>query len=78
MELKNVYPLGYTRTVFVRTLLSVNLNNPDFDMDEFVKKSKIVPNEYFQIKGDRKGYKRMIEDIYNYKRRNTDKITVKV
>lgn len=78
MKLKSVYPLGYTRTIFVRTLLSVNVNNPKFDMGEFVKKSKVVPNEYFQIKGDRKGYKRMIEDIYNYKRRNVDKITIKV
>ena len=78
MKLKDVYPLGYTRTVFVRTLLSTNLRNKDFTMEEFVKKSKVVPNEYFQIKGDRKGYKRMIEDIYNYKRRSTDKISIKV
>ena len=78
MKLKDVYPLGYTRTVFVRTLLSTNLRNRDFTMEEFVKKSKVVPNEYFQIKGDRKGYKRMIEDIYNYKRRSSDKISIKV
>jgi len=78
MKLKDVYPLGYTRTVFVRTLLSTNLRNKDFTMEEFVKKSKVVPNEYFQIKGDRKGYKRMIEDIYNYKRRSSDKISIKV
>jgi len=78
MKLKDVYPLGYTRTVFVRTLLSTNLRNKDFSMEEFVKKSKVVPNEYFQIKGDRKGYKRMIEDIYNYKRRSSDKISIKV
>jgi len=78
MKLKDVYPLGYTRTVFVRTLLSTNLRNKDFKMEEFVKKSKVVPNEYFQIKGDRKGYKRMIEDIYNYKRRSSDKISIKV
>ncbi len=78
MKLKDVYPLGYTRTVFVRTLLSTNLRNGDFKMEEFIKKSKVVPNEYFQIKGDRKGYKRMIEDIYNYKRRGSDKISIKV
>jgi len=78
MKLKTPFPQGYTRTTFVRTLLTVNRTTPNFSMTEFVKKSMIVPNEYFQIKGDRKGYKRMMEDIYNYHRRNSDKITIKV
>jgi hypothetical protein len=77
MKLKQVFPQGYKRGVFVRTLLSTN-RQPDFVMEEFIKKSMIVPSEYFQIKGDRKGTKRMIEDIYNYKRRRSDKITIKV
>ena len=78
MKLQKPFPQGYTRTIFVRTLLQTNRTTPNFSMEEFVKKSMIVPNEYFQIKGDRKGYKRMIEDIYNYKRRGSDKITIKV
>lgn len=78
VKLKRVFPKGYKRGVFVRTLLQVNRSQPNFSLEDFVRKAMIVPTEYFQIQGDRKGTKRMIEDIYNYKRRGSDKIMIKV
>ena len=93
LSLEPFAPDIYYRTVFVRTMLSVlakysnvdHLLNPkkyvvkksDFVMSEFVKKAEIVPH-YFKLCGNKAGYSRMIEDIYNFKRRNDKKIFIRV
>jgi hypothetical protein len=93
LSLEPFAPDIYYRTVFVRTMLSVlakysnvdHLLNPkkyvvkksDFVMSEFIKKAEIVPH-YFKLCGNKAGYSRMIEDIYNFKRRNDKKIFIRV
>ena len=49
----------------------------EFNTDEFIKKSEIVPH-FFKICGNHSDYVRMIEDIYNFKRRNDKKIFIRV
>jgi|TARA_B100001093_G_scaffold519811_1_gene610659 hypothetical protein len=91
LSLEPFAPKIYYRTVFVRTMLSVlnkystvedsksNFKNKEgsFVMSEFMKKAEIVPH-YFKLCGDKASYSRMIEDIYNFKRRTDKKIFIRV
>ena len=77
LSLEPYAPKIFYRTVFVRTMLSILAKYDEFVMSEFIKKAEIVPH-YFKICGDKAGYSRMIEDIYNFKRRNDKKIFIRV
>jgi len=77
-SLQKFFPEGYSRTIFVRSMLSIlNKYENEFNTNEFIKKSEIIPH-YFKICGNQSDYVRMIEDIYNYKRRNDKKIFIRV
>lgn len=78
VSLNKYFPEGYSRTVFVRTMISIlNKYEGIFNMEEFSKKADIRP-DMFHICGDVGGYQRMIEDIYNYKRRVDQKIFIRI
>jgi hypothetical protein len=58
---------GFKRASFVRTMNQI-LEKPQFDITQFLKKLKIQPNALQNCK-DTEQYKRLIEEIYNYKNR---------
>jgi hypothetical protein len=77
-SLQKYFPEGYSRTIFVRSMISVlRKYENEFNTDEFIKKSEIVPH-FYKICGSHSDYVRMIEDIYNFKRRNDKKIFIRV
>lgn len=77
-SLQRFFPEGYSRTIFVRSMISVlRKYENEFNTEEFIKKSEIVPH-FFKICGNHGDYVRMIEDIYNFKRRNDNKIFIRV
>src|SRR6056300_291920 len=77
-SLQKYFPEGYSRTIFVRSIISVlRKYENEFNTDEFIKKSEIVPH-FYKICGSHSDYVRMIEDIYNFKRRNDKKIFIRV
>ncbi len=49
---------------------------PDFKFEEFLHKVKLRPSSIY-VCGDKKSYAEMIEDIYNYKRRNDEKLNLR-
>ncbi len=59
---------GYNSSGFVGTMLSM-FQNPDYDHNEFIKKIRIQPTALVKC-NNRKQYKALIEDIYNFKRRH--------
>lgn len=77
-SLQKYFPEGYSRTIFVRSMISVlRKYENEFNTDEFIKKSEIVPH-FYKICGNHGDYVRMIEDIYNFKRRNDNKIFIRI
>lgn len=77
-SLQKYFPQGFSRTVFVRSMVSVlRKYEKEFNRDEFIKKCEIVPH-FFKLCGNHGDYVRMIEEIYNYKRRNDNKIFIRI
>jgi hypothetical protein len=48
-----------------------------FKFEEFLHKVKLRPGSIF-LCGDKRAYSMMIEDIYNYRRRNEEKISLRL
>ena len=67
------YYIGYNRSVFVGTMITL-LSNPNFDFNEFMHKVRIQPSALVDC-ANREQYKTLIEDIYNFKRR--DKVNLR-
>jgi hypothetical protein len=67
------YYVGYNRSAFVGTMI-VLLQNPNFDFNEFMHKLRIQPTALVDC-ANREQYKTLIEDIYNFKRR--DKVNLR-
>lgn len=67
------YYANYNRGCFVGTMINLLLN-PRFDFQEFMHKLKLQPTMLVDC-AKRTQYRNLIEDIYNYKRR--DKINLK-
>jgi hypothetical protein len=61
------YYVGYNRTIFVGTMITL-LSNKNFDYSEFMHKLRIQPTALVDC-ANRDQYKTLIEDIYNFKRR---------
>jgi len=75
MKLKNHYP-DYKKSLFVRSMIEIIVGHPEFKFDEFLHKVKLRPAMMYPC-GTRRQYKQMVEDIYNYRRKNTDKIRLR-
>ena len=67
LKLIKPYYEGYARSSFVSAILGL-LNNSDFDFFDFLRKLKIQPSKMEDCTSVVQ-YKILIEEIYNYKRR---------
>ena len=76
LQLKHYFEKGYNKSVFVRTILTIMEKKPEFKFEEFLHKVKLRPSSIY-VCGDKKSYAEMIEDIYNYKRRNDEKLNLR-
>lgn len=76
LELKPYFEKGYNKSVFVRTLLTIMEKKKGFKFDEFLHKVKLRPTSIV-LCGDKKSYAEMIESIYNYRRRDDDKLNLR-
>jgi hypothetical protein len=76
LSLKPFFEKGYNKSVFVRTLLTIMEKKETFKFEEFLHKVKLRPSSIYMC-GDKRSYAEMIEDIYNYKRRNDEKLNLR-
>lgn len=75
MSLKPYFEKGYNKSIFVRAIVKV-LQKPEFNFDEFRHKVQLRPKSIFMC-GTVEQYVEMIEDIYNYKRKDDDKLNLR-
>jgi hypothetical protein len=68
LRLIKPYYVGYNKSTFVGTMLSLFIN-PIFDYSEFMHKIRIQPKALVDC-ANREQQKLLIEEIYNYKSRN--------
>lgn len=76
LELKPYFEKYYNRTIFVRAMIKVLSKKPEFSFDEFLHKVKLRPT-MLQPCGTVEQYVMMIEEIYNYRRRNDEKLNLR-
>jgi len=76
LQLKPYFEKGYNKSNFVRTILSIMEKKKEFKFDEFLHKVTVRPSS-IHLCGDKRSYATMIEDIYNYKRRNEEKLNLR-
>ena len=69
LRLQPYFDKYYTKAIFVRAMMKVMSSKKDFNFDEFLHKVKLRPNMLVPC-GTVEQYVEMIEDIYNYKRKN--------
>lgn len=76
MTIKPFFPKYYNKSIFVRALVKIFSTCPEFRFDEFMKKIELRPTSLKPC-GTVDQYVQLIEDIYNYRRNNDDKIRFK-
>jgi|694.fasta_scaffold10764_20 hypothetical protein len=76
LELKPYFENGYNKSNFVRTILTIMEKKKEFKFEEFLHKVKVRPTS-IKLCGDKKSYAEMIEGIYNYKRRDDEKLNLR-
>ena len=74
LQLKEYGEKFFNRAIFVRAMIKVMSNKPEFVFDEFLHKVKLRPMNFKQC-GTVDQYVEMIEDIYNYRR--SDKLNLR-
>lgn len=75
MSLKPYFKDGYNKSIFIRAMVRVLLK-PEFNFDEFLHKVKQRPSMIFMC-GTVDQYLEMIEKIYNYRRKDTEKVNLR-
>ena len=76
LKLKTLYPKGYRRTNFVRVMIDIFSNdNIKFNMDEFIRKVELRRGSLYHC-GNKQDYKKMIENCYNFGRRQDERISL--
>jgi hypothetical protein len=76
MSLKSYFEKGYNKSIFVRAMIRVFLNKPEFMFEEFLHKIRLRPRSIYMC-GTVEQYLEMIEDIYNYRRNTDEKINLR-
>ena len=82
-QLKNVSNINnsfrYDHTIFVRTMITIlkKYEGNGFTTEDFLEKAFKYP-QLFSLCGDTETYARMIERVYNHKRRNDKKIFIRI
>lgn len=67
IKLVETFYLGFNRSIFVGTMLSL-FQNKNFDFNEFMAKLRLQPTALVDC-ANREQMKALIEDIYNFRRR---------
>lgn len=76
LELKPYFENGYNKSNFVRTMLTIMEKKKGFKFEEFIHKVKLRPGS-IHLCGDKSSYSVMIENIYNYRRREDEKLNLR-
>lgn len=66
----------YNSSVFVRTMITIMEKKPEFDFDRFLHKVNLRPS-MLKRQGDKESYKLLIEDIYNFSAKNSDRLNLR-
>ena len=74
LELQPYFEKYYNKSIFVRAFVKIISNKKDFIFSEFLHKVKLRPTKLVPC-GTVEQYVEMIEDIYNYKRK--DKVNLR-
>jgi hypothetical protein len=75
-HIKPFFPRYYNKSIFVRAMVKVLSSCPEFVFDDFLHKVKLRPM-MMKPCGTVDQYVQMIEDIYNYRRNNDEKIRLR-
>jgi hypothetical protein len=75
-SLKGHFPKGYNKSIFVRAVLKLLSKKKEFNFDEFIRKVNLRPS-MIHLCGTVEQYGMMIEEIYNYRRRNNEKVNLR-
>jgi hypothetical protein len=73
LDIKPYFEKGYNKSNFVRAILTIAEKKKGFKFEEFIHKVKLRPGSIY-LCGDKSSYSIMIEDIYNYRRRENEKL----
>ena len=76
IKLKPYYD-GYTRSQFIRAMLTIFEKKPLFNFDEFIYKLEQQPGKLKHC-GNKREYTEIIEEIYNFRRRESDRIGLRM
>lgn len=67
---------GYNRSIFVRALVKVLSRKPEFDFNDFVRKIEVRPSMIHYC-GTVTQYVEMIERIYNFQRKTSERLNLR-
>lgn len=76
LQLKPYFEKGFNKSQFVRAILTIMEKKREFKFEEFLHKVKLRPTS-IKLCGDKRAYCEMIEEIYNYRRKNEDKLNLR-
>jgi hypothetical protein len=76
LQLKPYFEKYYNKSIFVRAMIKIMSNKKQFKFDEFLHKVKLRPTKLVPC-GTVEQYVEMIEDIYNYRRREEEKLNLR-
>ena len=71
------YYNGYTRSQFIRAMLTIFEKKPRFTFDEFLYKLEQQPGKLKHC-GNKREYTEIIEEIYNFRRRESDRVSLRM
>ena len=77
LEIKPYFEKGYNKSNFVRALLTIAEKKKGFNFEELIHKIKLRPGSIY-LCGDKATYAEMIHNIYNFKRREAEKINLRL
>ena len=77
LQIGEHFPKGYNKSNFVRAILTIAEKKNGFKFEEFIHKLRLRPGS-IHLCGDKRSYSEMIEDIYNYRRRESEKLNLRI
>lgn len=77
LEIKPYFEKGYNKTNFVRAIITIAEKKKGFKFEEFIHKVKLRPGS-IHLCGDKRSYSEMIENIYNYRRKEEEKLNLRL
>jgi hypothetical protein len=69
IKLKEFFPKGYNKALFVRSMIRLFVSKPEFNFEQFLHKVQMRPG-MIHLCGSHELYIEMIEEVYNYKSRS--------